>query len=86
MIAQPDSQPPLLLHLRRAAATCIALMLAGLFHLNTHPAVFQLGLAGFALAGGVGNAFGKPVNRQMTPVAVAFGALFLLHLVAGIGV
>ncbi|WP_375415703.1 O-antigen ligase family protein [uncultured Hymenobacter sp.] len=70
--------------LPQVAAGCFALMLAGLFVLNTHPAVFQLGLAGFTLAGGVGNPISKPANWQMTPVAVGFGALFLLHLVAGV--
>lgn len=53
-------------------------------HPEHAPCPFQLGLAEFALVRGVGSPFSKPANRQVTPVAVAFGALFLLHLVAGL--
>lgn len=79
-------QHPALTYLHQAAACCFALMLAGLFILNTHPAVFRLGLAGFTLVGGVGIPFSKPANRPMWPVAVAFGGLSLLHGLAGVAV
>ena len=79
--------PSGLLGLHQAAATCFALMLAGLFALNTHPAVFQLGLAGFALAAlGAGLWFRQPGNPQMTPALLGFGSLFLLHLLGGVAV
>ena len=77
---------PLLTRRHQAAACCFALMLSGLFILNTHPAVFQLGLAGFMLAVGVGAPFNRLVNRQMAPAAGAFGVLFMLHGLAGLHV
>ena len=79
-------QPRLtLLRLHQAAAFSFALMLAGLFLLNTHPALFQLGLAGFTLAAlTAGLRFPQQANRPLTPVVLAFGGLFLLHLLAGL--
>ena len=61
-----------MLHLHRAAATCFALMLAGLFVLNTHPALFQLGLAGFTLAAG------RQVGAAGGVGETLFGVLFWL--------
>lgn len=60
-------------------------MLVGLFILNTHPALFQLGLAGFTLAAvGAGFRAGQQGVRPLTPALLGFGGLFLLHGLSGV--
>lgn len=71
------------LRLHQAAAISFALMLAGLFLLNTHPALFQLGLAGFTLAAiGAGLLSKNRLVQSYKPAFGAFAGLFLLHLLS----
>lgn len=62
-------------------------MLAGLFPLNTHPALFQLSLAGFTLAAVGARLLAKNhLARPQKPAFGTFAGLFLLHLLSAVTV